>query len=66
MYPIYNCGRYFNFAEGNEKNVRVLKVSIQYFELVSGLKVNWAKSHLLGLSLSESAYSHLANVIGLL
>lgn len=39
-------------AEGNEKNVLVLKSLIQCFELVSGFKVNWPKSH-SGLSLSD-------------
>lgn len=35
-------------VEGHEKNVLVLKSLIQCFELVSGFKVNWAKSHLSG------------------
>lgn len=41
-------------AEGNENNISVLSSIIQCFEMSSGLKVNWTKSHLLGISLSDT------------
>lgn len=39
------------FAAGDGKNVKVLKLLIQYFEMASGFKVNWGESHMLGISL---------------
>lgn len=46
------------------RNIRIHKSLIRYFELVSGLKVNWNKTHMLAISISESACSHLANMLG--
>lgn len=42
----------------------ILKSSFHCFELVSGLNINWSKSHLLGLSLSDSEYSDMTNILG--
>lgn len=44
----------------------ILKLSIQCFELVSGLKVNWCKSHVLGISLSDAECIHFATLWGAL
>lgn len=40
-----------------------LKSLISFFELVSGLKVNWSKTHLWGISLPESECIQMAHRI---
>lgn len=34
------------------------------FELVSGLRVNWSKSHMLGIALSNYVCAQMANLLG--
>lgn len=41
----------------------ILKSLVQCFEMASGLKVNWEKSHMLGIYLSDSKCSLLANLL---
>lgn len=50
---------------GEDKNVMILKSLIHCFELNSGLKMNWSKNHLLGLSIRFGMFS-LDKYIGLL
>lgn len=50
--------------EGEETNVLVLKFLIRCFELVSGFKGNWSKSHLSGLGLTDSECLHMASLLG--
>lgn len=38
---------------GEERNIQILKSLILCFKLVSGLKVNWNKTHLSGISIPE-------------
>lgn len=51
-------------AEGDCKNVKVLKLLIQCFEMACRFKVNWGKSHMLGISLSASECSHMIDILG--
>lgn len=48
--------------EGEENNVLVHKSLTRHFELVSGFKVNWLRSHLWGLGLTNSECSHMASL----
>lgn len=50
--------------EGDPKNVRILKLLIQCFESVTGLNINWQKSHILGISLSNTEYLQMASSLG--
>lgn len=47
--------------DGDPTSKRLAKLLIQDFELVSRLKVNWSKSHLLGISLATAECTSFAN-----
>lgn len=50
--------------DGDPKYVRILKLLIQCVELVSGLKINWLKSHISGISLSNSVCLQMTTSLG--
>ena len=52
------------FAIPTEGNLNNLVRVLDFFFLVSSLKINMEKSILLGINLEEKEISHLANVIG--
>ncbi|XP_057809058.1 uncharacterized protein LOC131023530 [Salvia miltiorrhiza] len=47
----------------NEKNADVVKKILSLFELLSGLKVNYSKSSLMGIKIDDSKLESLANVL---
>lgn len=52
------------FMDVDPKLGNIFKSLFRCFKLVSELKVNWSKSHILGSSLSDSECAHLANLLG--
>lgn len=49
------------FMVGDPKYGRILKYLIRCFKSLSGLSVNWSKSHLLGLLLSHAGCIQMAS-----
>lgn len=62
IYLIYN--RHITSHGWGAKPMSTLKSLIHCFELVYGLKVNWAKTHLLGNSYSEFRMQTNCNSVG--
>lgn len=50
--------------DGGCRSAHILKHLIHCFELVFGLKVNWTKSHLLGIALTGPECTQMANALG--
>lgn len=44
----------FFLWKGEHRIIRILKSLVLCFEVVSGLKVNWNKTHMSGISIPES------------
>ena len=51
------------FIRENENNIRTLYSTLKIFSSVSGLKINFSKSTLLGINLQEEEVVHLANLV---
>ena len=52
------------FCEANEDQIKNVKAILICFETVSGLKINFFKSKLIGIKVEESLISHLARILG--
>lgn len=50
-------------GEASEKEVISMKAVMRIFEIVSGLKVNFAKSRLIGVNVDEEWLSHMADLL---
>ncbi|GKU89448.1 hypothetical protein SLEP1_g3583 [Rubroshorea leprosula] len=48
------------FGEASEDNIRVVKTVLRIFELASGLKINFRKSHVMGVGVAESWQTEMA------
>ncbi|GKV47542.1 hypothetical protein SLEP1_g54439 [Rubroshorea leprosula] len=48
------------FGEALEDNIRVVKTIMRIFKLASGLKINFEKSHLMGVGVAESWQTEMA------
>lgn len=60
------CRSHFDPYGWRTKVGHILKLLIQSFELDSGLKVNWSKSHIVGIALTNSECLQMANLFGVL
>lgn len=50
--------------DGTEENVRALKWMMQYFEIISGLVVNFDKSRVFGFNLGADVMERMAEILG--
>lgn len=50
--------------DGDLKNVRIHKLPTRCFELIFGLNINWKKTHILSISLSDSVCLQMALSLG--
>ncbi|GKV04742.1 hypothetical protein SLEP1_g16855 [Rubroshorea leprosula] len=48
------------FGEASEDNIKGVKTIMRIFELASGLKINFGKSHLMGVGVAESWQTEMA------
>ena len=51
------------FCKANNKSVFNIKIMLNYFELVYGLKVNFSKSKLGGIGMEQSEILHFATIL---
>ena len=51
------------FIKENENNIRTLYSTLKIFSSISGLKINFGKSILLGINLQEEEVAYLADLV---
>lgn len=52
------------FCRADKEQIKNVKAILLCFEAVSGMKINFFKSEILGVSIEEPALSHYADILG--
>jgi len=50
-------------GNGDVSNILTIRAILQFFEMASGLKVNFAKSRLMGIGIEHSAMATYVNLL---